>query len=110
MVTNRGHEEVVRWLARREAYPHRPDRVEQIETHISQVFLAGPYVYKLKKPVRYDFLDFSTLAARERACREELRLNRRLAPDTYLDVIPITADAEGGFHLRGDGKVVDWLV
>lgn len=83
--------------------------VEVIETHMSFVFLAGPRAYKLKKPVRYPFLDFSTLEARERDCREELRLNRRLAPDVYLAVTPLTAQA-GGLALGGAGVVVDWLV
>jgi aminoglycoside phosphotransferase family enzyme/predicted kinase len=104
------HEAIVRWLAGTEAYPHRPDGVQHVETHISHVFLAGEYVYKLKKPVRYDFLDFSTAAAREHACREELRLNRRLASDTYIDVLPVVRDASGGFLWQGPGEVVDWVV
>jgi uncharacterized protein len=104
------HEAIVRWLARPEAYPHRPDRVEQIETHISHVFLAGSYVYKLKKPVKYDFLDFTTVAAREHACREELRLNRRLAPDAYLRVVPVIHAPSDVFQLEGAGQVVDWAV
>lgn len=103
-------ESIVQWLARPGAYPHAPERVEMIETHISRVFLAGPYVYKLKKPVRYDFLDFSTLEARERACREELRLNRRLAPATYVDVVPITRQVGGELQLGGAGPAIDWLV
>src|SRR2546430_1767593 len=73
------HEAIAGWLARPEAYPDRPERVEQIETHISCVFLAGSHAYKLKKPVNYGFLDFSTFQARELACRDEVRLNRRLA-------------------------------
>ena len=59
------------------------------ETHMSWVFLAGDRVYKLKKPVRFPYLDFSTLAQREAACRAELKLNRRLARDVYLDVKPL---------------------
>jgi aminoglycoside phosphotransferase family enzyme/predicted kinase len=106
----REHESIVRWLSRPESYPHRPHRVEQVQTHISQVFLVGEFVYKLKKPVRYDFLDFSTVAAREQACRDEVRLNRRLAPDTYLDAVPITRRGGGKLHLGGRGEVVDWLV
>ena len=101
---------IVDWLARPGAYPHAPQRVEMIETHISRVFLAGPYVYKLKKPVCYDFLDFSTPEARERASREELRLNRRLAPAAYVDVVPITRQASGEFQLGGTGPAIDWLV
>src|SRR6185503_7973650 len=89
------HEAIVRWLEAPEAYPQRPERVEHIETHISHVFLAGSDVYKLKKPVKYDFLDYTTLAAREQTCREEVRLNRRLAPHAYLGVVPIAADAGG---------------
>lgn len=104
------HESIVRWLARPDAYVHRPERVEQIETHISHLFLAGSYVYKLKKPVRYDFLDFTTVQSREHACREEVRLNRRLAPDTYLGVLPVIRGGGGVYQLDGSGKVVDWLV
>jgi len=103
-------EAIVRWLARPESYPHRPDRVDHVETHISHVFLAGSYVYKLKKPVKFDFLDFSTVRSREHACREEVRLNRRLAPETYLDIVPVTLSAGGEFRLGGAGKSVDWLV
>ncbi len=104
------HQSIVRWLARPEAYAHRPDRVEQIETHISHLFLAGSHVYKLKKPVRFDFLDFTTVQAREHACREEVRLNRRLAPDTYLGVVPVIRGAGNAYRLGGTGEVVDWLV
>lgn len=77
---------------------------------MSYVFLAGERVYKLKKPVRFAFLDFSTIPARAAECREELRLNRRLAPGVYLDVIPLTLAPSGDLSLRGDGAVVDWLV
>lgn len=98
------------WLAQTGAYPHRPATIEHIETHISHVFLAGDLVYKLKKPVRFDFLDFSTLAARERACRDEVRLNQRLAPDVYLGVVPVTRSAAGNLALDGEGEAIDWLV
>lgn len=104
------HDAVAKWLSSPKAYNHAPDSVEQVETHISRVFLAGSLVYKLKKPVKYDFLDFSSLAAREQACREEVRLNRRLAPQIYLGVVPITCDADGSFTLNGPGEVADWLV
>ncbi|MBI3245468.1 MAG: AAA family ATPase [Deltaproteobacteria bacterium] len=70
-------------------YPHHPEQVEMIQTHISAVFLAGEEVYKLKKPVRFSFLDYSTLELRRHYCREEVRLNRRLAPSTYLGVVPV---------------------
>jgi aminoglycoside phosphotransferase family enzyme len=75
--------EKVAFLSRPEAYPGRPSPVLTRETHMSWVFLAGDRVFKLKKPVRYPFLDFSTPAAREAACREEVRLNARLAPGIY---------------------------
>jgi aminoglycoside phosphotransferase family enzyme len=76
---------------------------------MSWVFLAGDKVYKLKKPVRFPYLDFSTLARRETACRAELSLNRRLAPDVYLGVVPLT-EAASGLAIGGTGSVVDWLV
>lgn len=79
-------------------YPHRPPSVELVQTHISFVFLAGDAVYKVKKPVRFSFLDFSTLALRRRFCEEEVRLNRRLAPDVYRGVVAIVA-RNGGFAL-----------
>ncbi len=101
----------VEFLSRPEAYPEeRPARVDVIETHMSWVFLTGHYVYKLKKPVRYMLLDFSTLAARGHDCAAEVRLNRRLAPDTYLGAIPLNRDAAGRLSLEGEGDVVDWLV
>ncbi|MGZ5876626.1 MAG: hypothetical protein ACXWKP_31595 [Bradyrhizobium sp.] len=76
---------------------------------MSWVFMAGERVYKLKKPVRFAYLDFSTLARREAACRAEYLLNRRLAPDVYLDVAPLTI-SPSGLAISGDGSAVDWLV
>jgi aminoglycoside phosphotransferase family enzyme len=99
----------VRFLTDPAAYGPESAKVELVETHMSYVFLVGARAYKLKKPVRYPFLDFSTLAARERDCREELRLNRRLAAEVYLDVVPLTANGTG-FVIGGAGLVVDWLV
>src|SRR5436305_4119614 len=95
------HDAIVRWLKTLDAYPHRPKSVEHIETHISHVFLAGQHAYKLKKPVKYDFLDFTTLSEREHACQEEVRLNRRLAPGAYLGVVPIAVCRDGSFQLAG---------
>jgi len=99
----------VEFLSHPEAYPHAPAGVEPRETHMSWVFLAGDRVYKLKKPVRFPYLDFSTLPRREAACRAELRLNRRLAPDIYLGVEPLTRSADD-LSLGGPGEPVDWLV
>ena len=86
---------LVRALLEPHRYPHEAGPIELIETHISWVLLTGPYAYKLKKPLKLPFLDFSTLERRRHFCEEELRLNRRFAPDLYLDVVPIggTADA-----------------
>ena len=86
-----------------------PGEVICRETHMSWVFLAGDRVYKLKKPVRFPYLDFSSLARREAACRAELRLNRALAPDIYLDVLPLV-DTGKGLSIGGAGVPVDWLV
>ncbi|MCB1772312.1 MAG: AAA family ATPase [Gammaproteobacteria bacterium] len=84
------------------------DRV-RIDTHISTVVLAGSLAYKIKKPLDLGFLDFVTLASREHACREELRLNRRLAPEVYLDVVAITGTV-GRPAIDGEGEVIDWAV
>ncbi len=84
-----GLPEVIEAMTRPELYTPRPAGVELRQTHISYVFLAGDFVYKVKKPVSFTFLDSSTLAARYHFCREEVRLNRRLAPDIYLGVFPV---------------------
>jgi aminoglycoside phosphotransferase family enzyme len=99
----------VEFLSRPSAYPEPIGEVSRRETHMSWVFLAGDKVFKLKKPVRFAYLDFSTLARREAMCRAELRLNRRLAPDVYLDVVPLVLSAQG-LSIGGPGEVVDWLV
>jgi len=83
-------------------YPDPAPVIEHLETHISHVYLAGKYAYKLKKPVNFGFLDFTTLDQRRAACREEVRLNRRLAPDWYLGAVPVCRGS-GGFHVRLDG-------
>ncbi|MCX7172939.1 MAG: AAA family ATPase [Proteobacteria bacterium] len=85
--------QVLRGLLDPQCYPHEVAAVERIETHISTVLLAGAYAYKIKKPVDMGFLDFSTLALRHHYCEEELRLNRRLAPGLYLDVVAIVGGA-----------------
>lgn len=97
-------------LRRPDAYPGWPQTVEAIETHMSWVFLTQEHAYKLKKPVRYDGLNFSTLATRRFYCSEELRLNRRLTNDVYLDVVALRQDSLGGLRIGAAGTVVDWLV
>lgn len=103
------HRQRVAALQRARAWPQSAENVEVIETHISTVLLGGDYAYKLKKPVDFGFLDFTGLEQRHYFCTEEVRLNRRLAPYLYLDVIPVTENA-GGLKLGGTGKVVDYAV
>lgn len=79
------------------------------QTHISYVFLAGPYVYKIKKSLRLPFLDYSTLAKREFFCREEIRLNRRLAPAIYLQIVPVLQHGET-FALADGYSAADHIV
>jgi aminoglycoside phosphotransferase family enzyme len=100
----------VKFLRQKEAYAEHPTSVQAIETHMSWVFPTDRHAYKLKKPVRYEFLDFSTIDARHRDCEEEIRLNRRLAPDVYLDLVPLTLIGEGKLSLGAAGQVIDWLV
>jgi aminoglycoside phosphotransferase family enzyme/predicted kinase len=91
------------------AYPLRVTKVDVCQTHISVVFLVDEFVYKIKKPVRLSFLDFSTLDLRRQFCEQEVHLNRRLAADVYLGVVPIT---QTGSHLQfeGKGEPVEWAV
>jgi aminoglycoside phosphotransferase family enzyme/predicted kinase len=81
-------------MRRPDFYPHRADSIALVQTHISYVLLAGEHVYKVKKPVQFSFLDFSTAARRRHFCHEEVRLNRRLAPDVYFGVLGICHDGE----------------
>ena len=103
---------VLEFLASREAYHSVPGPVERIDTHASAVFLAGEHAYKVKRAVKYPFLDFSTLELRRRACLNELCINRRTAPHLYLEVIPVTVSDRGDFALggNGEGKVVEWVL
>ena len=100
---------LLHFLSTPASYPHPVHRIQRRETHVSHVFLAGEYAYKLKKPVTFPFLDASTLALRLKYCRLELSLNRRLAPDIYLTVEPIV-EVDGRLQLGGRGQVIEWLV
>lgn len=91
------------------AYPDNPDDVDVIETHASVAFLAGKDVYKLKKPVDFGFLDYSTPDRRQRMCELEVRLNRRLAPDVYRGVVPVVRHDQL-IRIGGEGEIVDYLV
>ncbi len=91
------------------AYSHPAVGVAHLETHISHILLAGDYAYKIKKPLNLGFLDFTTLARREAACRDELRLNHRTAPELYLDCPPITGKPDSP-RFGGSGPVLEWAV
>ncbi len=90
-------------------YDHPVDQVRRIETHISHVLLTGEFAYKIKKPLDLGFLDFSSLDKRLHACREEIRLNRRLAPAIYLDVVPITGSPAAP-RINGSGEAFEYAV
>ena len=104
------HPKLLQAMFRPEFYPHRPEHIELIQTHISYIFIAGDYVYKVKKAFDFDFLDFTTVEKRRFYCNEELRLNRRLAPEVYLDVLEIGEDAGGNIVLGRGERVVDYAV
>lgn len=87
-----------------------PVEVTHISTHISDLFFAGERVYKVKKPVNFGFLDFSTLERRRTYCEEEVRLNRRLAPRVYLRVVPIVANGDGAVSVGGNGDPLEFAV
>lgn len=91
------------------AYPHPAPEVTLVQTHISYVLLAGDFVYKIKKPVDFGFLNFTTLEKRKHFCEEELLLNRRLCPSLYLGLVAIT-EQDGGFSLDGPGTPVEYAV
>ena len=89
---------------------HRTPTVERIDTHSAIVFLAGERAYKLKRAVRFDYLDFSTSERRRDMCDAEVHLNRRTAPDIYRGVVPITREPGGALALGGSGPPIDWVV
>ncbi len=101
--------ELIKALFEPEAYPESPQKVELVQTQISYVFLAGEYVYKIKKPVDMGFLDYTTLEKRRYYCGREVELNRRLCADTYLGVVPITKD-KGRFIVEGKGEAAEYAV
>src|SRR5262245_29250372 len=89
---------------------HGGSPVERIETHTAFVLLAGRRAWKLKRAVRFDYLDFSTAERRKAMCDAEVRLNRRTAPTVYRGVVPVTRQAGGSLALGGSGAALDWLV
>jgi uncharacterized protein len=101
---------IIRALSSPAAYPFPVTAVEVHQTHISAVFLAGPFAFKIKKPVAFGFLDFSTIEKRRHFCEEEVRLNRRLAPSVYLGVVPIGLREDGTLMLEAAGEPIEWAV
>ncbi len=89
---------------------HDGASVDQVETHISIVFLAGPRAWKLKRAVQFDYIDASTVDRRKMLCEREVQLNRRTAPSLYLDVVAITRQANGSLGLGSGGTPIDWVV
>jgi len=104
-----GQEGILAALREQAAYPEAKGEIQMIRTHVSTVFLVGDFAYKVKREVRFPFLDLTTLELRRLCCEEEVRLNRRLSPELYLGVVPITADA-GGVQVDGSGDVVEYAV
>ena len=102
-------EQVCRAMADPAFYPHPVSKLERRDTHISAVFLTGDFVYKLKKPIDFGFLDYTGLETRRRMCELEVGLNQRLSHGVYLGVVPLSRDGEG-FHLGDSGVVVEYAV
>jgi uncharacterized protein len=106
---SKSQERLIAFLESPRSYPHQPAEVRSLQTHISWVFVAPPFVFKVKKPVNLGFLDFSTLEKRRYFCQRELELNRRLAPEIYLGVVPIYESASG-FSFNAEGEIAEYSV
>ncbi len=100
---------IVEALLKPEAYDEKVEKVELMQTHISFVFLTGKYVYKVKKPVNFEFLDFTTLEKRRFYCEEEVRVNKPLCGDLYLGVVPINR-SQDGIKVKGQGETIEYAV
>ncbi len=103
-------EQICRAMADPTFYPHPVSDLERIDTHISTVFLTGQWVYKLKKPVNFEFLNFETLEDRYRCCKQEVSLNQRLSHDIYEGVVEIRELESGRFSLEESGEIVEYAV
>jgi len=99
----------VKALLKSPAYPHKPQKIELVQTQMSFIFLTGKYVYKIKKPVNLGYLDYTTLEKRHFFCQQELELNRRLCPDAYLALVPIVG-GKGGLRIEGQGEAIEYAV
>ncbi|CAN2039188.1 Aminoglycoside phosphotransferase domain-containing protein [Candidatus Magnetomoraceae bacterium gMMP-15] len=103
-------EDIVKFLKESQSYPHKTDKdIRVLQTHISYVFLTGNFAYKMKKPVDFGFVDFTTLKKRKFFCEQELELNRRLCKDLYLDIIGITRNKKK-LELNGEGEPIEYVI
>src|SRR5262245_54239900 len=101
--------DVIRFLSAPDSYG-LTNPVERIDTHCSIVFLAGEHAYKLKRAVRYSYLDYSTLALRQQACEREFALNTRTAAELYIAVRSIRVRPNGELGFEGEGLSIDWVI
>src|SRR5450631_2740215 len=108
--TAKAQEEVLAFLADPATYGGGLEKVRRIDTHAASVFLAGDRALKVKRAVRFPFLDYSTLAKRRAACESELKVNRAFAPEIYRRVMPITRNPDGQLAIGGDGEAIEWAV
>jgi aminoglycoside phosphotransferase family enzyme len=99
----------VKALLKPQAYPHKPQKIELVQTQMSFIFLTGEYVYKIKKPVDLGYLDYTTMEKRYFFCHQELELNRRLCPSAYLAVVPVV-DVKGELRIEGRGEAIEYAV
>ena len=100
---------LIKFMLNPDTYPFKPEKVDMLQTHISYLFIAGEYVYKIKKPVNFGFIDYSTLEKRKFYCGQEIRLNSRLSPEIYLGISHIVSD-KGIFSLNGKGEIEEYAV
>src|SRR5579864_1753833 len=103
-------DEVLGFLADPASYGAKSEKVRRIDTHAASVFLAGDRALKVKRAVRFPFLDYSTLDKRKAACEAELSVNAPYAPEIYRGVVPINREANGKFAIGGSGTPVEWAV
>jgi hypothetical protein len=108
--SERGHAEAVAFLGTAATHGRNVERVERLETHGALIFIAGDNVYKIKRPVRFSYMDFSTIDLRHRACLREIEVNRPHAPEIYLGVVAVTREADGALALDGRGTPIEWAV
>lgn len=109
MSQNNYQETLIKSLQQANVWPQPVDKIEIVETHISTILLTGEYAYKIKKPVNFGFLDFTRLVDRKHFCEEEIRLNKRLAPEIYLETVAITGTTDKP-EINGQGEAIEYAV